>query len=201
MRAERVTWRDASMGCPEPDTAYAEVLTPGIWLIFDTGEKQYDYSIVGSRAFLCTQVQLQDPLERRPLEGVWSRLAPVPTPRSEVASAELDGRIYVFGDFGAGADANEEYDRSTNTWHSRAPIPRGVDHAAAVAVVGTIYLIGGFDGRFQPVDTVWAYDPGNDSWTRKADLPTPRGALGAVAVDGVIYAIGGRGLDGDVGTT
>ena len=76
-----------------------------------------------------------------------------------------------------------------------------MDHAAAAALGGKIYLIGGFDGRFRPVNTVWAYDPRTDTWARKADLPTPRGALGAAVVDRKIYSIGGSDGRGDVGTT
>ena len=200
-RMEQVTWRDTSLGCPDPGMVYAQVLTPGIWLVLSYRGQEYDYRIANSLAVLCAQTERRDPLDRKPLEGVWSRLAPVPTPRSEVAAATMNGKIYVFGGFGSGATANEEYDPLTNTWRGRAPIPRGVNHAAAQAFGGKIYLIGGFDGSFRPVDTVWAYDPEIDAWTRKADLPTPRGALGASVVKGKIYAIGGRGFEGDVGTT
>ncbi len=201
VRAEQVTWPDAGLGCPEPGTLYAQVLTSGIWLLLSYQGQEFDYRVTDNHGALCTQSQQQEPLERRPLAGIWSTLAPMPTPRSEVAAAELDGKIYVFGGFGAGATKNEEYDLRANTWRERAPVPQGVDHAAAVALEGQIYLIGGFDGRFRPVDSVWAYDPKTDTWSKKADLPTPRGALGAAVVDGKIYVIGGSGVGGDVGTT
>ena len=200
-RAEQVTWADSSLGCPEPGLGYTQELSAGIWLVLSYQGQAFDYRITGVQGSLCTQAQQLEPLERQPLAGIWSRLAPLPTPRSEVAAAELNGKIYVFGGFGPGAVSNEEYDPKADTWRKRAPIPQGVDHGAAVALGGTIYLIGGFDGRFGPVNTVWAYDPETDSWAKKADLPTPRGALGAVAVDGKIYAIGGSGVGGDVGTT
>ena len=32
---EPVEWADASLGCPEPDTFYAQVITPGFRLVFD----------------------------------------------------------------------------------------------------------------------------------------------------------------------
>ena len=201
LRAEEVTWSDSSLGCPEPELIYVQVLSAGIWLVLSYRGQEFDYRVTDTHSLLCTQAQQQEPLERQPLTGIWSRLAPLPTPRSEVASAELNGKIYVFGGFGPGATSNEEYDPTADTWRKRAPIPRGVDHAAAVSTGGTIYLIGGFDGRFGPVNTVWAYDPETDTWAQKADLPTSRGALGAVAVDGKIYAIGGSGAGGDVGTT
>ena len=201
VRAEQVTWSDSSLGCPEPGMAYLQVLTEGIWLVLSYQEKVFDYRVTGNDGALCTQVQQQEPLERRPLAGIWSTLAPVPTPRSEVAATELNGKIYVFGGFGAGATKNEQYDPEANTWRQRTPVPQRVDHAAAVSLAGKIYLIGGFDGRFRAVDTVWAYDPETNTWDQKADLPTPRGALGAAVVNGKIYAIGGNGFGGDVGTT
>ncbi len=200
LRAARATWRDASLGCPEPGRAYAQVLTQGLWLVFAAGGAVYDYRVAGGQPTLCQQGQAQEPAGLAPLEGLWSRLSRVSTARSEVAVAALDGKVYVMGGQGSAATANEEYDPTTDTWRQRAPIPQGVDHAAAVALEGRIYLIGGFRGNFQPINTTWAYDPASDSWERKADLPTLRGALGAVAVGGSIYAIGGRGTQGDVGT-
>ena len=199
--AERVTWPVyASLGCPQPEFSYAQVLTSGILLVLSYQGREFDYRIFGSTALLCPQPGLGEPLDREALKGVWSRLADVPTPRSEVAVAELNGKIYVLGGFGAGATANEEYELATNTWRRRAPVPRGVDHAAAVAMDGTVYLLGGFDGRWGAVDNVWAYDPIADAWSAKADLPTARGALGAAVVDGKIYAVGGQNGVGDVGT-
>ena len=171
VRAEQATWSDSSLGCPEPGMLYAQVLTTGIWLVLFHQGQEFDYRVTDNSGELCTQAQQQEPLERRPLAGIWSTLAPMPTPRSEVAAAKLNGNIYVFGGFGTGATKNEEYDPQSNTWRQRAPIPQGVDHAAAVALGGKIYLIGGFDGRFRPVDTVWSYDPEADAWAKKADLP------------------------------
>ncbi|MCH8351991.1 MAG: hypothetical protein IIB29_17230, partial [Chloroflexi bacterium] len=172
---------------------YIQVLTPGIWLVVDYQEKEFDYRITGERWTLCRSGSTTNPLSQQPLDGLWTRLAPVPTPRAEVAAAELNGKIYVFGGFGAGARANEEYDIAADLWRKRAPIPQGVDHAAAVALDGKVYLIGGFNGRFQPVDTVWSYNPESDAWTPLADLPTPRGGLGAAVIAGKIYAVGGVG--------
>ena len=201
LRLETVTWPDASLACPEPDMLYAQVLTPGVWLVLVHQGQEYDYRVEGKRAVRCIHSNTGQPLERQPLPGIWTRLASLPTPRSEVAAAKLDGKIYAFGGFGAGATANEEYDIATDTWQTRAPIPRGVDHPAAVTVGGKLYLIGGFDGRWGPVADVWAYDPETDAWTQMAGLSTARGALGAAVVEGKIYAIGGVGRSGNVGTT
>ena len=201
VRAESATWRNAGLGCPDLGEMYAQALTAGIWLVLSYGGSEYDYRIVGSRATLCTQSDQEEPLERRPLPGLWTTLAQMPTPRSEVAAVALEGKVYVFGGFGAGSTANEVYDPATDTWLRLAPIPTPVNHTGAVALDGNIYLIGGFDPGFGPVGTVWAYDPGDDSWTAKADLPLIRGALAVATMNGKIYAIGGRGDTGDLGTT
>ena len=85
--AEQVTWSDSSLGCPEPGMLYAQVLTTGIWLVLSHQGQAFDYRVTDNSGALCTQAQQQEPLERRPLAGIWSTLAPMPTPRSEVVAA------------------------------------------------------------------------------------------------------------------
>lgn len=36
-------WRDSSLGCPKPGTAYLDVITPGYQIILEAGGKKYDY--------------------------------------------------------------------------------------------------------------------------------------------------------------
>lgn len=38
---EQVEWGDASLGCPEPNNSYAQVVTPGYQFVFVVGEKEY----------------------------------------------------------------------------------------------------------------------------------------------------------------
>lgn len=40
---EEVTWPDSSLGCPEPDKMYAQMLTPGYKLKLQSSGKVYDY--------------------------------------------------------------------------------------------------------------------------------------------------------------
>ncbi len=40
---EEVEWSDASLGCPEPDTMYAQVITPGYRVVLESGGTTYDY--------------------------------------------------------------------------------------------------------------------------------------------------------------
>ena len=77
VRAERVTWPDASLGCPEAGKFYAQVLTPGVWLVLSHVGRQFDYSIGGPRAVHCDQERKQEPLDPEPIQGLWSTLAPI----------------------------------------------------------------------------------------------------------------------------
>jgi hypothetical protein len=135
----------------------------------------------------------------RPGQGRWITRASIPTPRSEVAVAEVNGKIYVLGGFAASTqDVHEEYDPATDRWRTRAALPRPLNHAAAAGLNGKLYLIGGFDGPTgRAVAEVYEYDPASDKWRPLAPMPTPRGALGVAVIDGKIYAVGGRDA-GDV---
>lgn len=65
LRAERVTWRDSSAGCPDPDQMYMQVLTEGsrVFLAFSGTEYHY-HQVAGAAPFLC-----EDPSRLEPLPG------------------------------------------------------------------------------------------------------------------------------------
>jgi len=51
---EMVTWPDASLGCPQPGMAYAQVLQDGLRIRLEANGQTYQYHSGGSRApFLC----------------------------------------------------------------------------------------------------------------------------------------------------
>src|SRR6266581_5098802 len=74
--------------------------------------------------------------------GKWEIRAPLPSARTEVAAAELGGKIYVMGGYEKGGDLVEEYDPKNDTWRTRAPLPKALHHIGAAAVNGKIYVIG-----------------------------------------------------------
>lgn len=52
LSAEEVTWPDASLGCPQPDMMYAQVLTPGWRVVFmDTQGKEYQVHTTEDRKY------------------------------------------------------------------------------------------------------------------------------------------------------
>ncbi len=125
----------------------------------------------------------------------WSTRAPLPTPRSEVASAVLDGKIYVIAGFvasGQSSNVVEVYDPAANRWERKANLPEARDHAMAAALGGKVYVFGG--GLGDATRTTFAYDPAADRWTRMQDMPFRRTAGGAAVVgaDRMVVA-GGTG--------
>lgn len=137
---------------------------------------------------LCNGTAFSEPL------GKWKQAPSVPSVRTEVAVALLDGKIYVLGGFTPKGvtDQVEVWDPTTGKWESRSPLPHPLHHTTATVVDEKLYVIGGFhSGMWTPVNTVYEYDPQKDKWREKAPMPTARGALAAGALDGKIYAVGG----------
>lgn len=55
LEVEPVTWPDASLGCPQPEKVYAEVLTPGFFIRLEAKGQQYIYHTdESSTIVLCT---------------------------------------------------------------------------------------------------------------------------------------------------
>ena len=103
----------------------------------------------------------------------------MPSSRTEVAAAEVGGKIYVMGGFGRGGELVEKYDPAKDSWRRRASLPRPLHHVGAAAVAGKIYVIGGYVTGSGSMSTVYEYDPSLNQWRERAAMPTARGALAA----------------------
>lgn len=134
-------------------------------------------------------------------EGLsWSKGADLPTPRTEVAVAALDGKIYVAGGFtedGVASAVVESYGPASDRWQTDAPLPVALHHAGLVAAgaVGAgsrLYVVGGYRADGAPSSGVWSRTAADDAWRREPDMPTPRGALTVVAtLAPELHALGG----------
>jgi N-acetylneuraminic acid mutarotase len=159
-------------------------------------------------------IALTAPTQSAQLEqdlGTWRTAAPLPTKRTEVAAAAVDGKIYVVGGFetpGLGNMMNfaitpsvEMYDTATDRWTSKAPVPVGLHHVGIGVVDRRLYVIGGYTksglSAWNPVATVYVYDPATDRWTERAPMLTARGALSVTEHEGKLYAIGGYDRKGN----
>ncbi len=132
-------------------------------------------------------------------QGKWSQGAPMPTPRSEVVAAALDGLIYVVGGLtsAGGLTAFEAYDPTTNTWSVLPPIPEARHHTAMAALNGRIYVTGGYgrDGFNRVLGTNWMYDPKTGRWSEAPPMPGDRAAHAMVAVGPRLFVAGGVAAD------
>ncbi len=129
--------------------------------------------------------------------GTWATLAPMPTARQEVAVAAVEGRVWVIGGFGPGAEPSaqvEVYDPAGNYWEGRAPLPVPTHHPAAAAVGDRLFVIGGYTGgrvRWTASQAVWEYDRGRNAWAPRTAMPSARGALAVAVLGDRIHAVGG----------
>jgi N-acetylneuraminic acid mutarotase len=136
--------------------------------------------------------------EYDPATDTWTTKADMPTPRSLLASAVVDGKIYVISGFlemrgPVGAEV-EAYDPEIDQWEKKANIPEVRTGAAAIVIDNTIYIFGGTTaagGRAQA--SIFTYDTQTDNWRTLDDMPFNRFLMTASALEGKIYLIGGSG--------
>lgn len=93
------------------------------------------------------------------LENGWTRGTPMPTPRTEVISANLGDGIYVIGGFTSDGETTaiiEMYNITSDSWKTDiAPLPSPLHHASSVSHEGRIYIIGGYMDDWTPSDRLW----------------------------------------------
>jgi N-acetylneuraminic acid mutarotase len=126
----------------------------------------------------------------------WTLGTNMPTPRSELAGAVLDGKIYIVGGYAYNEkkDIVEIYDPEIDKWSSASSLPEPLDHPAAAAYNGKLYVVGGSVKNNVPSNKLFIYDPNNNKWNEGEPMPTARRALTANFIDGILYAVGGQGF-------
>ncbi len=124
----------------------------------------------------------------------WSAVAPLPSPRSDLAAVAHGGKVFVFGGCaGTVTDEVDMYDPQTNTWTTRlAPMPTARASLAAGRSGDRAYLIGGWDGISPSALNVnEVYDIAGNSWSANTPMPTARLKAGTRSHGGRIYVVGG----------
>jgi non-specific serine/threonine protein kinase len=126
----------------------------------------------------------------------WRLLEPMPTVRTEVAAAAVDGRIVVVGGFAPGATVPtvEVYDLAADTWTAGPDLPVAVNHAMAASLEDEAYVFGGTDGDGAISDAAFVLR--GEAWEALPPMPEPRTAGGAAVAGGLIYVVGGVGPEG-----
>ena len=130
------------------------------------------------------------PCDGQPIAGQWQQLASMPSERQELASAVLNGKIYVLGGLNqSGVSTNnvEVYNPATDSWASVQPLPLATDHNNAAVAAGKLYSLNG--------NRTFLYDPIGNSWAQVATMNFPHGRTAAVGViNDKIYVAGGMGV-------
>jgi N-acetylneuraminic acid mutarotase len=125
-------------------------------------------------------------------EDSWTTLEPMPTARSGLGVAVVDGKIYAIGGYNSTAlITNEMYNPSTDTWTTKTPMPTARYDVGIAVVDGKIYVIGGNTRYDSWTTTNEVYDPATDNWETKTSMPVAGMAMSANVVNGEIYLISG----------
>jgi N-acetylneuraminic acid mutarotase len=121
--------------------------------------------------------------------GSWQTLAPMPLARQELATAVLNGKIYVIAGYDALARSTNNvqvYNPATNIWSSAASNPIPNNHNAAAVAGGKLYSFGGVSSQ------AFVYNPVGNSWSAVASMHFQHGNTPAVGViNEKIYVAGG----------
>jgi len=127
-----------------------------------------------------------------PESGKWSDLAPMPTPRSDLAAAVVDGKLYAIGGYDGRTLADMElFDPQSNVWEDLPPMPTPRSDFAAAAESGHVYRLGGLDEYYEALDTVERFDLDIHTWEVLAPMRIARWSFAVAAISGRLYAIGG----------
>lgn len=152
------------------------------------------YAIGGLKEGNPNPISVSATMEYNPVTDTWINKTDMPTPRYDLATAVLNGKIYAIGgirDLLNVSSAVEEYDPVTDAWIKKADIPNMINDVrilyfsfkCAVTIKNKIYVTG--NGAIEE------YDPVTDTWTKKQDMPSLRGVYSAATVNGKVYVIGG----------
>ena len=117
----------------------------------------------------------------------------MPTARSEMRAAVVDGIFYVPGGFG-GLTSFEAYDPANDSWTQLAPLPEPAHHMMVTGYNGKVYVFGGGpDLSWRATASVLVYDPATAAWTEAGLMPERRMSGEAVLLGNFIYLVGGTG--------
>ena len=125
--------------------------------------------------------------------GIWQSGAVMPTARSEMRVAVVDGVFYVPGGFG-GLTSFEAYDPAHDSWTALASMPEPAHHMMVTSYNGRVYVFGGGpDLSWQATASILVYDPATDAWAESGQMPERRMSGEAVLLGDFIYLVGGTG--------
>ena len=123
----------------------------------------------------------------------WQALAQMPTPRSRLAAAIHEGRVYaIAGETPNGvSSAVDVYLPDEDNWVRGVDKPTAVSNVGAVVLDGRIYVPGGTLAGERVSDLLEIYDPELDAWTTGRGLSHGISAYAIAGYGGRLYLFGG----------
>jgi DNA-binding CsgD family transcriptional regulator len=114
----------------------------------------------------------------RPKVTRWVARSPLPTGRSRLALAAVNGKLYAIGGETASGVTGDVmiFDPSSNGWLPGTSKPTPVANAGAAVLDGRIYVPGGSTAEGKPTAVLEVYDLANGQWQTRAPLPLPLAA-------------------------
>ena len=102
--------------------------------------------------------------------NTWQYLDKLSSARDRVATAVLDGKIYVIGGNNGtkSLDNVDIYDPDLGNWLVGPPLPLGIEYATAETFNGKIYLLGGKDSHNRK--EVLSLDPITEKWNLETNM-------------------------------
>ncbi len=133
-----------------------------------------------------------------PAADAWSPRAPMPTPRSRLAGAALDGRLFALGGLVHSAKRGsqnsavvEEYDPLSDAWRLMPPLRTARHGHAACVSGGRLWVLGGYGRRPEPMRDVESMSTRWNTWRPEPPMLTARAWFGAVGQRDAVVAMGG----------
>ena len=125
-----------------------------------------------------------------PITNTWETLNSMSVARAGLASAVLNGKLYVIG--GEGLSSVEFFDPLDGKWTAGVDLSSVVYNGTAITINNKIYLVGGVNSSNQNISQVISFDPSASQWTSKANMPTARHGMKLVWFENRAWAIGGN---------
>ncbi len=133
----------------------------------------------------------------------WEARIGMPTGRSALATATVNGIVYTIGGHLASnfapTDRVESYYPGLLTlipWQVKQPLPqpRAATNGAAV-INGKVYVSGGYEmvedegegDYLRATNSLYRYDPSTNTWSSRASMPRASARGATVAIDGKLY--------------
>ncbi len=127
------------------------------------------------------------------LTETWQTRAQMPSARSRMGLAALDGNLYLIGGERTSGitGLTEIYTPATRRWQEGAGKPTAVANVQAVVIGKEIFVPGGCTSETAATSVLEIYNPAANEWRHRAPMPAARCAYAAAAVGDALYVVGG----------